>query len=113
MNLTYQNKGHNDVTTNHLVWIVANKVHEEGLHLFQEGRVGNAKVKCVVDTLASGEVKLKSSTLKTFNRKIADIVAGRMCIDSDEVDTIPSMAVNFNHNESEEGELNDTNDINM
>jgi hypothetical protein len=111
MNLSYQNKGHNEVDTSHLVWVVANKVREEGLQVFQEGRVGNVKVKSVIDTLASGAAKLKSSTLKTFNRKIADMVAGRIYTDLDEVDAIPSLGIDFRStNYSEEAELSDTDD---
>ena len=110
MNLTYQNKGHNEVNTSHLVWEVAKKVREDELQLYREERLGNATVKSVVDTLASGEAKLKSSTLKTFNRKVADVVAGKV-IELNEVDTIPSLALNVSHtNESMEGELDEAND---
>lgn len=34
-------------------------------------------MKPVIDTLALGEKKLKSSTITTFNRKVCGIIAGK------------------------------------
>ena len=60
----------------HLVWRVADKIWDEELQVFSEKRLGNTKVKAVVDILATGEAKLKSSSLTAFNKKISAMVKG-------------------------------------
>jgi len=52
-----------------------------------ENRDGNSKVKVAVDILATGEGKLCSSSIATFNRKICAMVNGHNY--EDEEDTIP------------------------
>ncbi|KAF8837838.1 hypothetical protein BDN67DRAFT_1026024 [Paxillus ammoniavirescens] len=49
---------------------VAHKVNDLALHRFTLDRDGNSSIKPVINTLASGEQKLKSSTLATFNKKV-------------------------------------------
>jgi hypothetical protein len=56
---------------------VADKIQDEALQVFIQNRPGNAKVKAVVDILATGEAKLKSSSLSSFNKKISAMVNGR------------------------------------
>ncbi|KAF8844129.1 hypothetical protein BDN67DRAFT_1066260 [Paxillus ammoniavirescens] len=48
---------------------VAHKVNDLALHRFNLDRDGNSSTKPVINTLASGEQKLKSSTLATFNKR--------------------------------------------
>jgi hypothetical protein len=90
MELPHQNKNHSNVDITHLVWQVANKVKDEELQNFQENRPGNSRCNPIVDILATGEKKLKSSSLSTFNRKVLAMVEGRMF--EIEVDEIPSVS---------------------
>ncbi|KAF9234843.1 hypothetical protein BU15DRAFT_78605 [Melanogaster broomeanus] len=55
---------------------VSSKVSELELHSFKPDRAENSLVRPVVDTLATGEQKLKSATLATFNRKVRGMMAG-------------------------------------
>ena len=84
---SYQRSTHTTPDTSHLVWRVADKIRDEELQAFREKRVGNSKVKGVVDVLATGEVKLKSSSLTAFNKKISAMVKGHVY--EDEQDVIP------------------------
>lgn len=92
MKLSYQNKNHSDVDTTHLVWRVANKIRDEDLQSHNKKRHGNSKIKPVIDILATGEAKLKSSTLKTFNRKLVAMVEGRLYEEED--DSLPQLSLN-------------------
>jgi hypothetical protein len=84
---SYQRCTHTTPDTSHLVWRVADKLRDEELQVFREKRVGNSKVKAVVDILATGEAKLKSSSLTSFNKKISAMVKGHVY--DDEQDAIP------------------------
>ena len=84
---SYQRSTHTTPDTSHLVWRVADKIRDEELQSFREKRLGNSKVKSVVDILATGEAKLKSSSLATFNKKISAMVKGHAY--EDEQDVIP------------------------
>ena len=84
---SYQRHSHTTPDTSHLVWRVADKLRDEELQVFREKRVGNSKVKAVVDILATGEAKLKSSSLASFNKKISAMVKGHVY--DDEQDAIP------------------------
>jgi hypothetical protein len=91
---TYQGSTHSPPDTSHLVWRVADKVRDEEIQVFKENRAGNSKVKSVVDVLATGEAKLKSSSLATFNRKICAMVNGHLY--EDDEDTIPQPQFSLN-----------------
>lgn len=84
---SYQRSTHTAPDTSHLVWRVADKIRDEELQEFRENRVGNSKVKAVVDVLGNGEAKLKSSSLASFNKKISAMVKGHVY--DDEQDAIP------------------------
>jgi hypothetical protein len=84
---SHQSSTHTTPDTNHLVYRVADKIWDEELQVFREKRLGNSKVKAVVDILATGEAKLKSSSITTFNKKISAMVKGRAY--EDEQDGIP------------------------
>jgi hypothetical protein len=102
MKTAYQGSTHKVPKTDHLVWRVAKKVHEEELHLYAEDRTGNAKAKIVPDVISVGEAKLLSASLNTFNRKVHAMVEGR--IYDEEVDTLPqnTLAVNSLTEDSDE-----------
>jgi hypothetical protein len=70
---------------------VQGKVADEGLQDFQHNRANNSRRKPTVDIKNTGEAKLKSSTLATFNKKMAAMVEGHGFQD-DEEDECPSMA---------------------
>ncbi len=69
------------------MWRVADKVRNDNLQIFKESRQGNAKIKAVVNILATGEAKLKSSSLASFNKKVCAMVNGHAY--EHEEDTIP------------------------
>ncbi|KAF8274044.1 hypothetical protein EI94DRAFT_1768902 [Lactarius quietus] len=77
MRTAYQGTTHKAPRTEPLVWRVANKVREEMLHSYKEDQIGNTKAKLVPDVIFVGKVKLKSSSLSTFNRKVHGMVEGR------------------------------------
>ncbi|KAJ7170439.1 hypothetical protein C8R43DRAFT_1120868 [Mycena crocata] len=72
-----RNTGHTTPDTSEMVWRVQQKVVAEGLQCFQTGRANNGHSKLATDILMTREAKLKSSTLRTFNKKLAAMIAGR------------------------------------
>ena len=84
---SYQRSSHTTPDTSQLVWRVADNIRDKELQIFTEKRLGNSKVKAAVDILTTGEAKLKSSSLATFNKKISAMVKGRAY--DDEQDVIP------------------------
>ncbi|KAF8834574.1 hypothetical protein BDN67DRAFT_985220 [Paxillus ammoniavirescens] len=74
---------------------VAHKVSKLELHIFKPDRLENDSIRRVVDTLAAGEQKLKSSTLATFNRKVRGMMAGEgIEIEEDET---PQVSFDLSH----------------
>lgn len=108
MQTAYQGTTHTAPKTDHLVWRVAKKVHDERLHVYTEDRIGNAKAKSVPNILSVGEAKLKSSSLATFNRKICAMAEGRQYVSDnlEEPDLLPQIALTIH---SEDGD--DPNEI--
>ncbi|KAJ7933196.1 hypothetical protein B0H13DRAFT_1592591, partial [Mycena leptocephala] len=86
----YQNTSHTTPDTSEFVWRVANQVASEGLQQFEDGRANNDKCKLVVNIMMTGEAKLKSSTLATFNKKIAAMIEGHGF--EEEEDECPALA---------------------
>lgn len=105
MKTAYQGTSHKDPNTNHLVHCVSEKVHKEGLHLFTEDRPGNAKAKAILNILLAGEAKIKSSTLKAFNRKIQAMVEGQQY--NEELDSLPQVNFAINSEDSDSDEPNE------
>jgi hypothetical protein len=95
----YHGSTHSSPDTSHQVWRVAEKVKQVGLQTFHLGREENQHAKPCVDILAEGEAKLQSSSLKTFNKKIHQYLAGQSV--ETEIDTLPPCAL---HTNGEEGE---------
>jgi hypothetical protein len=60
------------------VWKIADEVRALGLNEYQPNRKGNDKQKLVQDLIAVGEQKLLSSSLVTFNKKLACMMAGNL-----------------------------------
>jgi Family of unknown function (DUF6589) len=89
LDTSYRGSTHKAPDTSALVWRVANKVAEHGLHKFQGGREGNDVVKLTPDLLAIGQQRLKSSTLATFNKKVRSLIDGEII--EDEVDELPTV----------------------
>ncbi|KAJ7144019.1 hypothetical protein C8R44DRAFT_537584, partial [Mycena epipterygia] len=76
LDAAYKNTGHTTPDTSMMVWRVQHKAASEGLQQFQTGRPNNARGKLATDILLTGEAKLKSSTLRTFNKKIFAMIDG-------------------------------------
>ncbi|KAJ6549654.1 hypothetical protein B0H10DRAFT_1850747, partial [Mycena sp. CBHHK59/15] len=75
----YQNTGPTTPNTSTLVWHVTDKVASEGLQ----------QCKLTVDVMLTGEAKLKSSTLVTFNKNIFSMIKGHVF--EEEEDECPTM----------------------
>lgn len=72
-------------------WRVQRNVVSQGFQDFQAGRPQNARQKLTTNALKTGEAKLKSSTLATFNKKLFAMIAGRMF--EEEEDECPAIEV--------------------
>ncbi|KAJ7206287.1 hypothetical protein GGX14DRAFT_367375 [Mycena pura] len=86
----YKSTGHTTPDTSHLVWRVQQKIADEGLHEFEQGRSNNEIKKLTANILERGEAKLKSSTLATFNKKTMAMIAGHAF--EEEEDECPAMS---------------------
>lgn len=93
LSAAYQSTSHSESDTSSLVWRVADKVKAESLLNFIENREGNNKAKPVINILAEGEAKLKSSSIGTFNKKFLAMVEGRLHDDELEPDTLPLLGL--------------------
>ncbi|KIM38440.1 hypothetical protein M413DRAFT_45600, partial [Hebeloma cylindrosporum] len=67
----YQSSTHTAVDTSVLVWRIANKARDLELQKKVDNREGNKWMKPVIDVKVFGYKKLESSSLGTFNKKIA------------------------------------------
>ncbi|KII90706.1 hypothetical protein PLICRDRAFT_70357, partial [Plicaturopsis crispa FD-325 SS-3] len=72
----YNGISHTTPDTSASVFKVRDKILEFGLITFQKNREGNDTAKPTTDILLSGEKKLRSSTLKTVNKKIRNLASG-------------------------------------
>ena len=90
---SYQGKTHTTPDTSKLVWKVANKVQELMLGKYLPDHKGNDKQKLVTNLIDVGEKRLLSSTLETFNKKLACMKAGNVdeLAGMIKVDEIPSV----------------------
>ncbi|KAJ7626969.1 hypothetical protein FB45DRAFT_749875 [Roridomyces roridus] len=86
---SYQGSSHTTPDTGHLVWRVQKKAAEEELQTFQPSRSTATPPTQKKDILYRGERLLQSSTLKTFNKKIAAMIEGRSF--EEEVDDLPTL----------------------
>ncbi|KAF9045232.1 hypothetical protein BJ165DRAFT_1346600, partial [Panaeolus papilionaceus] len=97
MSSSYQSKTHTTPNTDHLVWLVANDIQDKKLDAYNPNRRNSSKVVAVVDGMAVGEQKLKSSTISTFNRKVKAMVTGHKYVETEqdqgEEDTLPPIAI--------------------
>ena len=75
---SYKGKMHTTPDTSGLVWKVASEVRELVLGKYQPRRKGNDKQKLVTNLIDVGERKLLSSSLETFNKKLACMKAGNV-----------------------------------
>ncbi|KAF8119138.1 hypothetical protein EV363DRAFT_1412587 [Boletus edulis] len=78
LGIAYQGIGHTTPDALPAINKVAYKVSELELHIFKPNGLESDVVKPVVDTLAIGAQKLKTSTLATFNRKVRAMIAGEV-----------------------------------
>lgn len=84
MKLSHKNKSHHNVNTKDLVWKVANAARDHGLQIFNSARVENAHTKPVINTIAAGDLKLRSSSLATFNKRVQVMATNRKTDSSEE-----------------------------
>jgi hypothetical protein len=73
----YRGSTHKDVDTSVLVWRIANKTEELELQYVIPDREAKSTMHPVVDIFIAGYKKFQTSSLATFNKKIADIHQGR------------------------------------
>jgi hypothetical protein len=88
---SHRGSKHTTPDTSNLVWRVADKVKNLNLQTFRHSREGNEDAKPFVDILLEGEKKLKSASLKTFNKKVHQYLAGESV--EAEVDVLPLCAL--------------------
>ena len=93
---------HTAPDTSRLVWKVANNIQELSLNKYQPGRKGNEKQKLVLNLIDIGEQRLLSSSLKTFNKKLACMKAGNLddVTGITEEDEIPGIQMTMEFNET-------------
>ncbi|KAH8983562.1 hypothetical protein EDB86DRAFT_3085229 [Lactarius hatsudake] len=72
----YRGSTHTDVDTSALVWRIANKANELGLQSVITDRGANSDTRPVVDIFTTGFRKFQTSSLATFNKKLADTRRG-------------------------------------
>ncbi|KAH9056477.1 hypothetical protein EDB87DRAFT_1545069, partial [Lactarius vividus] len=72
----YQGSTHTDVDTSSLVWHAAGKSRELELQCASVNWEANSGCKAVSDVITNGYKKFESSSLATFNKKIADLKNG-------------------------------------
>ncbi|KAH9158595.1 hypothetical protein EDB89DRAFT_2085763 [Lactarius sanguifluus] len=82
----YRGSTHTDVDTSALVWRIVNKANELGLQSVITNRDANSDARSVVDILSTGFKKFRTSSLATFNKKLAD--RGQGSLDQPEADEI-------------------------
>lgn len=73
----YRGTTHTDVDTSVLVWRIAKKVKELELQSVVPDRDANSTARPVVDIIKAGYRKFQSSSLATFNKKLADMRQGK------------------------------------
>ncbi|KAF8225632.1 hypothetical protein L208DRAFT_1268472, partial [Tricholoma matsutake] len=99
---SYSGTTHTTPNTSVIVWKVADKARELKINTFISDREGNNSVKSTVDTLATGERLIKSSTLATFNKKWRNLASGIVLEDLDDVDDIPALDLEVRDGTSDE-----------
>ena len=101
----YQQRNHTAADTSVLVWRIANKAQELNLQTTIADRPENKHSKPLIDLVASGYKKFESSSLATFNKKIADSKIGVLTIQ--EVDEIAPVAFSLTSNDGEDDHEHD------
>ncbi|KAF8222368.1 hypothetical protein L208DRAFT_1323038, partial [Tricholoma matsutake] len=89
MGSNYQGSTHTKLDTHELVWQIANKACDLRLQHHSPNREGNSPGKLVPDLWALGRAKFASSSLDTFNKKIHELISGKVTID--EADELPPL----------------------
>jgi hypothetical protein len=89
---------------------VADKVRDEGLLIPDQNREGNSKVKPVKNLIRSGGQTLRSSTLRTFNKRMHAFVSGHEVTWQDD-DILPPANFTVNENFSIESESDTESDV--
>lgn len=100
MRVTYQGSTHAPPKTCALAWRIANKARDLRLHENVPNREGKLSAKAVPDLRASGREKFASSSLATFNKKIREMIAGKLTIT--EEDEVPPVDLDVNDNDDED-----------
>ena len=89
MGSNYQESTHTKLDTHELVWRIANKACDLRLQHHSPNWEGNSPGKLVPDLRALGREKFASSSLDTFNKKIRELISGKVTID--EADGLPPL----------------------
>ena len=97
LGISYHGLIHTTPDTDSPVQKISYKVNKLAMHVVAPPchNTNTTAVKPVVDALAAGERKLKSSTLSTFNRKVQTLLAGKSPGVEAEEDEIPPASFDF------------------
>jgi hypothetical protein len=104
----YQRLNHTATDTSVLVWRIADKAQELNLHTNLTDRLENENAKPFTDLVVTGYKKFESSSLATFNKKIADSKVGILTIQ--EADDIVPATFTLISNENSFGEEDNRDD---
>ncbi|KAF8149569.1 hypothetical protein B0H34DRAFT_679328 [Crassisporium funariophilum] len=104
MKLLHKNRNHSDVNTKHLVWRIANLAQEQELQKFNGNRLKNSHMNAVPNLLSSSKIKLKLSSLGTFNKWVPAMASGRKIANTElDIDELPRNQVCVNWMDKVEG----------
>ena len=92
MQTGYQGSTHTPPKADTLVWRIADKAKELSLQTKIINREGVKHAKLTPDLRARGRQKFSSSVLATFNKKIANIIQGKVALAEVEKDDLPPPA---------------------
>ncbi|KAN0073711.1 hypothetical protein V8E55_011965 [Tylopilus felleus] len=95
LKIAYHGISHMTPDTSAAIHKVTLKINELELYTIKPNRSENSFVKPVLDTLALGEQRLKSSSIATFNKKVQAMMVGESFDLDVEKDELPPMM--FNH----------------
>lgn len=93
MNSTYQSTTHTKPDTTHLIWRITEKAQAEVFEKFIKNQAGNLRIITNSNVVRSGEKKLKSSSITSFNKKIMAMKSGQSFYALElKMDTLPKPA---------------------
>jgi len=92
MHAGYQGSMHTTPGADMLIWHIADKARDLSLQTKLTCREGAQHAKLTPDLHATGKQKFSSSSLATFNKKISNVIEGKVAMVEAETDDLPVLA---------------------